>query len=131
MQYRGIYENGGFIFGVKRSNRLQAKWMSIIFPRYLPLFVMACIKHRFIAPGIRCSDAIGVVGVVQAEGNGLVNSSNASILKDRSRVQKYIGYLSGQSQIFQCISLVEDPFLAEFRGVEEHGRWILILSFIY
>jgi len=25
MQYWGIYKNGGFIFGVKRSDRLQAK----------------------------------------------------------------------------------------------------------
>ena len=89
--------------------------MSVFFPRHLELFIMACIGYLFIAPGIRCCDAIGVVGVVQAKGNGTVNSSNASILKDRSGVRKDIGELSRQSEMFQCISLVEDPFLAKFR----------------
>lgn len=96
--------------------------MSVLFPRHLESLIMACIGQRFVAPGILCCDAIGVVGVVQAEGDGIVNSLNASILKDRSGVRKDIGELSSQSQMFQCTSLVEDPFLAKFRiDVDQDG----------
>ena len=88
--------------------------MSVLFPRHLELFIMACIVplhspwHSLAVSDWSCRCC--------SSGRKWHCEFFECLHLERQKWRAE-GYrrVERQSQMFQCISLVEDPFLAEFR----------------